>query len=451
MKRNDIKTTVVLTATLALSGCPAPQDDNAPKPNIIFLLADDLGWGDVGSYGSEAIQTPHIDALAAGGMRWTQFYAASAVCSPTRCSCLTGRYPLRFGFTKHGGAMLKVGLPDDTMTLPRLLQQAGYATAHVGKWHVGKENMRELGFDRFVRVHYPRAKLGGDQSKHFIDGARYMERDGEPVEPSDRFMTEALVDEALGIIDEYGREGRPFFLNLWFYAPHIPYNRAPEPYARPYEGLAEGDDLKYRSMVTCMDAGIGRIVEKLEALGIDDETLIVFTSDNGPSYQGSPGPWTGGKGDLHEGGIRMPMIARWPGRIEPGTSADDLAHTNDLLPTFAAAAGVALSRDVEFDGIDLLPRLEGQQLGDRGDLFWQMDHYPWYTQPGEKPQPYATEIVRRGDWKLFALNGAPTGLYDLGEDPGETANLLETRPEVRDAMAAALRTWLAEASRPPTR
>jgi N-acetylgalactosamine-6-sulfatase len=442
--------TALLFAALLLDGCaspPRPSDDL--RPNLILLLADDLGWGDLGAYGGNAIRTPQLDRMAAGGMRWTQFYAASAVCSPTRSSCLTGRYPLRFGFTRHGGATLAVGIPDETVTLPRLLQEAGYATAHVGKWHVGKENMRQLGFDRFVRVHYPRAKLGGDDSKHFIDGARYMERDGEPVESSDRFMTEALVDEALRMIDDYAAGDRPFFLNLWFYAPHTPYNLAPEPYVVPYEGIAEGDDLAYRSMVTCLDAGIGRILARLEELGIDGDTLVVFVSDNGPSYQGSPGPWTGGKGDLHEGGIRMPMIAYWPSRIERGAVADDLGHTNDLLPTFVEAAGLRLPAEIAFDGISLLPRLDGQTLPRRGPVFWQMDLYPWYPQPGKKPDPLATEIVRLDRWKLFALNGVPTGLFDLEADPGEEVNLVGARPEQRDEMVAALQVWLREARKPP--
>ena len=279
MRRGHVVFRLMLVFTLCLAGCKSPEPA-ATRPNLILLLADDLGWGDLGSYGGRQIRTPELDRLAREGMRWTQFYAASAVCSPTRCSCLTGRYPLRFGFTQHGGATQKVGLPDDTVTLPRLLKQAGYRTAHVGKWHLGRNNMQELGFDDFVRLYTSRME---DDSKRYIDGVRYMERNGELVEQTGRFVTEALVDEALKLIDEYARGEDPFFLNLWFYAPHTPYNLAPEPYAKPYAGIADGDDLMYRSMVTCMDAGVGRIRAKLEELGIDDNTLLVFTSDNGPS------------------------------------------------------------------------------------------------------------------------------------------------------------------------
>jgi N-acetylgalactosamine-6-sulfatase len=436
-----------LAIPLCVAGCEAPQP-SAPRPNLILLLADDLGWGDVGSYGSELIRTPQLDRLAEQGMRWTQFYAASAVCSPSRCSCITGRYPLRFGFTRHGGATQRVGLPDDTVTLPRLLKQAGYRTAHVGKWHLGGNNMRELGFDQSVRVFLSKME---DDSRRYHDGVRYMERDGEPVEQTGRFMTEALVDEALKLIDEYAAGDEPFFLNLWFYAPHEPYNLAPEPYARPYEGVAQGDDLKYRSMVGCMDDGVGRIRARLEQLGIDENTLLVFTSDNGPSYQGSPGPWVGGKGDLHEGGIRMPMIAHWPGRIEAGSVAPELAHTNDLLPTFCEAAGVPLPDDVAFDGISLLSRLDGEALPERGPVFWQMDLYPWYPQPGEKPEPFATEVVRQDDWKLLALDGTPTALYDLENDPTESANLLDRRPEIRSELNGALQEWIHTASQRPPR
>jgi len=431
-----------------LAGCADPPQDTS-RPNLILILADDLGWGDLGAYGGERIRTPNLDRLAEGGMRWTQFYAASAVCSPTRSSVLTGRYPLRFGFTRHGGAGTQAAIPDHAITLPRLLQQAGYATAHVGKWHVGKENMRELGFDQWVRVHYPRVKLGGDQSKHYLDGGKYLDRNGTPIEPTDRFMTEALVDQALGFIDQHAGQGKPFFLNLWFYAPHTPYNLAPEPYAAPYAGQAEGDDLKYRSMVSCLDGGVGRIVARLEGLGIERDTLIVFTSDNGPSYQGSSGPWAGAKGDLHEGGIRVPMIARWPGRIAAGTVADELAHTNDLLPTFAEAAGVGLPGDVAFDGISVAGRLEGGELPERGPVFWQMDHYPWNPKGGDKPVPPATEVVRSGDWKLLAAEGTPTGLFDLVADPAEQVNLLDAQPERRDELLAALTEWLREARSPP--
>jgi N-acetylgalactosamine-6-sulfatase len=197
-------------------------------------------------------------------------------------------------------------------------------------------------------------------------------------------------------------------------------------------------------MVTCMDAGVGRIVDRLRELGIDDDTLVLFTSDNGPSYQGSPGPWTGAKGDLHEGGIRVPMIARWPGRITPGTVAHEPGHTNDLLPTFADAAGAALPDGVRFDGVSLVPRLDGGKVPER-DLFWQMDLYEWYPQPGDKPRPYATEVMQRGDWKLLAVGGEPTGLYDLAADPAERANALAEQRAVVEAMIPALRAWLEEA------
>jgi arylsulfatase A-like enzyme len=451
MKRHVLGAVLILASgSLGLVGCSEPPRDEA-RPNLILLLADDLGWGDLGAYGGEAIRTPHLDRLAEEGMRWAQFYAASAVCSPTRSSVLTGRYPLRFGFTRHGGAGTSAAIPDHAITLPRLLQRAGYATAHVGKWHLGKENMRELGFDQWVRVHYPRVKLGGNESRRYLDGGKYMERNGTPMEPTDRFMTEALVDEALGFIDEQAGQGRPFFLNLWFYAPHTPYNLAPGPYVEPYAGQAEGDDLKYRSMVSCMDAGVGRIVARLRELGIERNTLIVFTSDNGPCYRGSAGSWTGAKGDLHEGGIRVPMIAWGPGRVAGGTVADELAHTNDLLPTLAEAAGVRLPDDVAFDGMSLITRLEGGSLPERGPVFWQMDHYAWNPKGGEKPPPHATEVVRSGDWKLLAVNGKPTGLFDLGSDPAEQVDLLDAQPELRDALAAALAEWLRDARRPPAK
>jgi N-acetylgalactosamine-6-sulfatase len=439
----------VAALALALGACRAGAPEApaaAPqRPNLILLVADDLGWGDLASYGGDKIRTPRLDALAAGGMRWTQFYAASAMCTPSRSSLLTGRYPVRFGFTAHRGRSMREKLPAEAITLARLLRDAGYATAHVGKWHLGGQDLGELGFDRFLRVHYPEAELGGDESRLYLDGARYLKRNRVDLPPSDRFLTDALVDEALLVIDEALAAGKPFFLNLWFHAPHTPYNLAPEPCAAPYRGSAEGDDLMYRSLVSCMDAGIGRILDELQRRGIAESTFTIFLSDNGPSYQGDPGPWSGGKADLHEGGIRVPAILHWPARIAPAQVRGDLGHTNDILPTFCAAAGVPLPGDVAFDGVDLSPTFRGDPLPPRGPLFWQMELYDWYPQPGGKPLPHATEAVRDGTWKLFARDGVPLGLYDLAADPRESRDVMAENPERRDAMTAALRRWLDEA------
>ena len=448
-------------AFLSTSGCLRQKRTN--KPNIIFILADDLGFGDLGCYGSRAIQTPHLDDLAASGMRFTQFYAASAVCTPTRASCLTGRYPLRFNITGHFRTNLleyrDEHLPLKAVTLPKLLKKAGYATAHVGKWHLGglsKEHLNnrakgvpgphQHGFDHFLCMYEDQNRQDLLQKRRmYRDGGRFLVRNDQPLPSIGRHWTDYKIDESLLLIEKFHKEGRPFFLNLWYDAPHTPYEPAPDPYLNRYKSRAKGDDLLYRSMVTHLDAGVGRIRAKLNELGIEKDTLIIFTSDNGPSFEGSPGSWKGGKADLHEGGIREPMIAFWPGKIPKGVVSDELVHTNDLLPTFCAAVDHQLPQDLQVDGLNILPHLiDEKPLGERGTLFWQLDLYKWYPQPGDKPLPYATEVARRGPWKLLASNGRPVELFHLEDDPYERRNLLDVWLDVAKELATELQAWLKE-------
>lgn len=441
---------------LVFSAVAQPAAPSVARPNIVFILADDLGYGDVGCFGSDEIETPHLDQLARSGMRWTRFYAASAVCTPTRASCLTGRYPLRFGIVKHFVAG-REHLPEETVTLPHLLHSAGYATAHVGKWHLGgllKQHLADRaqstpgplqhGFEHYLAAYEdPTRQVLLQERRLYQDSGKYLVRNDRPAPPTDRHWEDYKIDESLELIERYHREGRPFFLNLWFDAPHTPYEPAPEPYLSMYKDRAQGDDLLYRSMVSHLDSGVGRIVARLRELGIDENTLILFTSDNGPSFQGSPGPWKGGKADLHEGGIRVPMIACWPGRIPAGLLNDSFGHTNDLLPTFCEAAGVSLPKNVRFDGLSLLPQLTKKAPPpDRGMVFWQLDLYEWYPQPGKKPEPYATEVARSGRWKLLARNGTPGELFDLAGDPGEERNLLSEHPKIGEELGTQLREWL---------
>jgi arylsulfatase A-like enzyme len=457
---------VYIYAVLVLSLLPAcsagPAIKNAPsiqssKPNLIFILADDLGYADLSCFGSKKINTPQLDKMAQSGMRWTRFYSASAVCSPTRVSCMTGRYPLRFGVRKHF-IDKEEHLPPNTVTLPRLLKKAGYATAHVGKWHLGGLNKKHVmdranhipgplqhGFDHSLAMYeerVPRARLCKAR-RLYRDGCKHLIRNDKPAEPVDRHWTDYKTDESLMLIEKFHGQKKPFFLNLWFDVPHTPYEPAPDPYLNPYKDRAEGDDLLYRSMVTHMDASVGRIMAKLKELGIAENTLVFFTSDNGPSSQGNPGPFKGGKADLHEGGIRVPAIACWPGRIPAGSECDEFGHTNDLLPTFCQAAEVALPKDLDIDGQSLLGRLvHNKSLPQRSTVFWQMDLYKWFPQPGEKPKPYATEIARRGKWKLLAQAGKPGELFDLEKDPGETRNVLDKEPKMVEDLTADLRAWI---------
>ncbi len=464
-RREALRSIGLTGAALALSPRTAlgqQQEQRPRRPNIIFIMADDLGYADLSCFGSKTVRTPHLDALAADGKRFTQFYAASAVCSPTRASVLTGRYPLRFDVRKHFTDH-EEHLPRGTVALPKLLKQAGYATAHVGKWHLGGLNQKhiddrahsipgpcEQGFEHYLtQLEDPpiRRPLGKNR-RLYRDGGKHLVRNDRNAPPTDKHWTDVGGDEAIALVERYHRQRRPFFINLWFTVPHTPYEPAPEPHLGRYKGAARGDQLLFRSMVSHMDAKIGQLVDRLKALGIYQDTLIIFTSDNGPAWEGNPGPWKGGKTDLHEGGIRVPMIAVWPGRIPAGTTSGTLAHTNDVLPTCCAAAGVPLPKDLKIDGTSLLAHLtRGEPVRNRGTVFWQLDLYPRIQRRMPKPEPYATEIARRGNWKLLAKGGKPVELFDLTADPGETTSVLAQHPKLAAELAGELQAWLAEPRR----
>jgi arylsulfatase A len=452
---------MLLAAHTALGVAHAGLPD---KPNIILLLADDLGYADLSCFGSKAVKTPHLDALAASGMKLTQFYAASAVCTPTRASVLTGCYPLRFDIRRHFPDDAS-HLPRGVVTLPKLLKEAGYATAHVGKWHLGGLHQKhfgnraatipgphEHGFDHYLCQIEEQPLRGGLGRKRrlYRDGGTCLVRDDKNVPESDPYyrahLTDIIGDEAVRLVEEFHKQGRPFFLNVWHLVPHTPYEPAPEPYwsrcAAP--GIPENQHC-FRSMVAHMDAKIGQLLAKLDQLGLRENTLIIFTSDNGGAYESDIGPLKGGKTDLHEGGIRVPMIASWPGKISAGKSSVAVGNTVDLLPTFCAAAGARVPADARLDGINLLPCLTGSgATAGRDSLFWQLDLYRGLQRHYPKPKPYATEALRRGKWKLLTKDGQPLELFDLEADVCEKQNLLESQPKLAVELAAEIKARLAE-------
>jgi N-acetylgalactosamine-6-sulfatase len=453
-----------LCVALALSagGLPAAPARPAPPPNIIFILADDLGYADLSCFGSKSVQTPHLDALAAGGVKLTQFYAASAVCTPTRASILTGRYPLRFDIRQHFSDD-ESHLPRGVNTLPKLLKQAGYATAHVGKWHLGGLHQKhfgnraatipgphEHGFDHYlcqIEEQPLRGELGRKR-RLYRDGGTCLVRDDKAVPADDPYyrahFTDIIGDEAVRLVEEFHKQGRPFFLNIWHLVPHTPYEPTPEPHWSRHRapGISE-DQHCFRSMVAHMDAKIGALLAKLDELGLRDNTLILFTSDNGGAYEADNGPLKGGKTDLHEGGIRVPMLASWPGVIPAGKTTGALAGTVDILPTFCAAAGVGLPASASVDGVDLLPLLTGARAETgRGPMFWQLDLYPRLQRHYAKPKPYATEVAIEGKWKLLCRDAVPLELFDLEADLAETSNLLDTQPAIAARLARSVRSFL---------
>lgn len=396
-------------------------------PNLILLLADDLGYRDLSCYGNDRVKTPNLDRLAANGMRLTNFYAASAVCTPTRASVLTGRYPLRFDIRQHFKDRNE-HLPRDSVTLPRLLKQSGYQTAHIGKWHLGglhvdnngkrKKDMpgpREHGFGHYqcqIEQQPLRGKMGRERLL-YRKGGTVLLRDDERVRKDDPYyskhFTDANGDFAVEMIERFHKKAKPFFLNIWWLVPHTPYEPAPVPHweKTAASGISE-DQHRFRSMVSHMDAKVGQILKKLDELGIRKNTLLVFTSDNGGAYEANIGKLKGGKTDLHEGGLKVPMIASWPGQIPNGKVSTAFGHTNDILPTFCAAAGLKLPKALKIDGMNLLLHLTKREpinWDQRGTVHWQLDIYRHLQRRGvPKPRPYSKEVTRQGRWKMLSLD-----------------------------------------------
>lgn len=453
---------LILSILLLYSGIFAAQD----RPNIILLLADDLGYQDLSCFGSPAVETPNLDRLATEGAKYTNFHSASAVCTPTRVSIMTGSYPLRWGVTRHFNDV-DMWLPEASITVAELLRDAGYTTIHVGKWHlgglhVGEDGKRlanqpgphEHGFKYYqtqIEQQPIRGQMGSNRTL-FRQGGTVLLRNGHRVEKEDPYypkhFTDANGDFAVEMIEKSVEEGNPFFLNLWWLVPHKPYEPAPEPHwsNTAASGISE-DQHCFRSMMEHMDANVGKVLDKLDELGIADNTLVIFTSDNGAAFEGYIGDLKGGKTDLHEGGIRVPFLARWPDAIAAGKESDLFGSTIDLLPTFCDAANVFLPAGLSIDGMSLLPSLIGPDdsgMPQRGTVFWQLQLYKKLQRHYPKPEPYATEVAQRGDWKMLARDGVPVALYHLGRDVNETRNIMDSHPELVDSMARELRAWLAE-------
>jgi arylsulfatase A-like enzyme len=444
--------------------------------NLILILMDDMGWRDLGCYGGEFYETPNIDALAAEGMRFSNAYATCPVCSPTRASVMTGKYPARVGVTDwidHSGrchplkgrlvdAPYIKHLPLGEVSLAKALKEGGYKTWHIGKWHLGSEEFRpeRHGFD----VNIGGCHFGHPPRGYFPPWEIPTLPDGAPGE----YLTDRLTDEAIKLIQ--GNGGSPFFLNLWHYAVHTPI-QAPAPLVAKYEAKARAlglDKLKtfedgeffhtedktgkrvrrrllqsdpaYAAMIENLDWNIGRLVDALKAAGLRDDTAIIFTSDNGglSTAQGSPtcnAPLSEGKGWMYDGGTREPFFAVVPGLVKPGSSCAEVVTCADIYPTFLELAGLPLRPEQHRDGLSLLPLLRGGKPLDREAVFW---HYPHYGDQGGTPSC----SLRSGDWKLIEFfEDGRLELYDLSNDIGEKNDLSSARPDVRERLHALLKAW----------
>jgi len=446
----------ILVALLA--GKLHGAEPTAQKPNVIVILADDLGWSDLACYGNPLHESPHLDRLAGDGMRFTQAYAVAPVCSPTRACLLTGKAPARLGMTHiiqyrpeanaHWKEPVNVAaLPLAEVTLFEALHSAGYATAQIGKWHVGgldgataegdplrqgaDLNVAGSEFGQPPDYFFPYTRTMGDQTyrlKHAPPG-----RDGD-------YLDEQLTAAAEQFIGQH--RDHPFFLCLSFFLPHTSMGNRLQARAdkiAKYQaklGLAEpAEKAVYAAMVEHLDDCVGRIVRRLDGLGLAEKTLIVFTSDNGGyGDKTSNAPLRDSKSSGYEGGLRVPTIVRAPGRIMAGKTSSVPVITADFYPTILAAAGVRPANPEALDGINLLPLMTQGQTPDRAALFW---HYPHFS-------PRAFSAVRAGRWKLlefFEESGIRQELYDLIDDPGERHDLAQHQPDRVRELKTRLDDW----------
>jgi arylsulfatase A-like enzyme len=462
----------------AVAGSPQEARDEmssgstpSTKPNIVFILLDDMGWRDLACYGSEFYETPNIDRLAAEGLIFTDAYASCPVCSPTRASVLTGKYPARVGVTNWIGghergklisAPYTHHLPLEETCLAEALKAGGYTSWHVGKWHLGGEPYfpENHGFD---------ANIGGCDWGYLHNG--YFSPWGIPTledGPEGEYLTDRLTDEAIQLIRGCG--DRPFFLHLCYYAVHTPIQGKPE-YAEHFAAKAKKlgldkqetfedgpffpvehkkdrrirrrliqSDARYAAMIQSVDEGVGRILRALEETGRADNTIVIFTSDNGglATAEGCPTtnrPLSEGKGWMYDGGTREPLIVKWPGVTRPGSRCEAPVTTPDFYPTFLEAAGLDPLPEQHCDGVSIAPLLRGETKLDREAIFW---HYPHYGNQGGTPG----SSVRAGDYKLIEFfEDGRLELYNLREDIGEEHNLADAQPQVATRLHDMLRAW----------
>lgn len=415
------------------SACADEKTDVASlsRPDFIIILADDLGYGDLGCFGNDRFKTPNIDALAAGGIRFTDFHSNSGVCSPTRAALLTGRYQQRSGINRVFTARnhRDTGLAPEETTLAEVLKPAGYRTALFGKWHLGypKEyNPVHQGFDEFVGF------LSGnvDYRIHIDQTGREDWWKQDRLTPEEGYTTDLMTDHAIDFIER--NKDEPFLIYLAQAAPHYPYQgRDDPPKYTPGQGRDRSKDRFdieiYREMIEVMDEDIGRVVEAVEEAGLKEKTLIVFFSDNGPVGRGSTGPFRGEKGSSFEGGHRVPALAYWPGRIRAGRVSDVTAMGADLFPTIAEAAGAKMPAGVTIDGVSLLSHLTEEEPLEPRYLYW-----------GIKEEL----TVRHGDYKLISDEEfSRPQLYDLKTDIGEKEDVAEQHPELVKELVEKLKAW----------
>lgn len=431
------------TAALAvLPGCSSDGGFTRPiegKPNFLFIMADDLGYADLSCYGRRDYETPVLDRLASEGMQFMHGYANSAVCSSTRFGLITGRYQyrLRAGLEEPLGGT-EMGLDPEHPTLPSLLRALGYHTALIGKWHLGalpKFGPLKSGYDEF----WGNRGGGVDYFTHKIGGGQPDTWDGEVRIDEMGYYTDLLGTRSVEYLEARAREDKPWLLSLHFTAPHWPWvgHDDMEESARIEMQQSEGGPLAilhydggtmktYASMVKSLDDNIGRVLDKLKELGMAENTVVVFTSDNGGERFSDTWPFSGKKTELLEGGIRVPFLVRWPGLAAPGSTSDTPVISMDILPTFVAAAGGEPDPEYPADGVDFRPALQGEAMAERA-LYWK------FFNKNQK-------AVRRGDYKYLSINDNEF-LFNVIEDPLERGNLKDRLPDRFEELKSAFVEW----------
>ncbi len=438
--RRDVLKTAALGSLALAAGVAGDNDvfgqNRTPPPNIIYIMADDLGYADVGCYGRPDLKTPNIDRIAARGVRFLQGYANSAVCSATRTALITGRYQyrLRVGLEEPLGGNM-IGMPPEHPTLPSLLRKAGYGTTLVGKWHLGQlPNFSPLksGYDHFYGF-----RGGGVDYYRHTPGAGPNEDlwDDDVQVPQMGYLTELLGNRAVDVVNGYAKARQPFFVSLHFNAPHWPWE-APGDEAESERlrvqgrGLAAydgGSQRTYQKMIEAMDAQIGRVLKALDDNRLANNTIVIFTSDNGGERFALTWPFTGRKTELLEGGLRIPSIISWPARIPQGKTSDQVSISMDWMPTLLAAAGTSPDPALPPDGINLLPIVTGAAPVQPRTLYWRY-------------KANAQRAIRDGDMKFLKILDN-TFLFNVADDPMERANLKDRQMDVYDRLVAKWLEW----------
>jgi arylsulfatase A len=430
---------LVLLVAIGSTGCgragaaAAPQQPAGPRtPNVVLIMTDDMGYGDLSSYGAADIRTPRIDSIGRDGVRLTDFYANGVLCSPTRAGLITGRYQQRYVIEAALGGEGTRGLMVTGRSLPRLLKNHGYATGLVGKWHLGgtpEVSANAHGFDYFFGF------LAGyvDFYTHGRGATHDLWLNGEKVE-REGYLTDLITDESIRFIERHA--GEPFFLDVAYNAPHWPYQVPDQPsvaignarHLMPHEPDTS-TRADYVAMMERVDQGVGGILDTLDRLGLADDTLVIFTNDNGGEWLSNNRPLFHRKLTVWEGGIRVPTLIRWPGRIPPGQVSGQVGITMDLTASILAATGAPVPPNTRLEGIDLLPILEGRAPEVERTLFWRTVLYD-QTQ----------RAVRSGDWKLL-VDGTHVMVFNLRDDIGERHDLANERQDIAQRLRPLLAAW----------